>query len=169
MLIPMLVLLKKTKIDEKLINLVVICAFSSFLFGWHVHEKAILMVLIPASILSVKDKNQASLYFFLTTISYYSLFPLLFKNFEYPIKLVLFIASVLYNYESLRYQYRENFKLNKIEIFYLSLVVILEFYSSCLHFVISFDKKLPYLPLMLTSVYCAIGVMYSWIKYLYFI
>ncbi|CAF0744393.1 unnamed protein product [Brachionus calyciflorus] len=169
MLVPMLVILKKKNIIDRLINLIVICAFSSFLFGWHVHEKAVLMILIPASILAVKDKNQACLYFFMTTISYYSLFPLIYKNFEYPIKIVLFVMSVLYNYEALRYQFKDGFKLKKIEIFYLGLIILLEFYNSCLHYVISFDKKLPYLPLMLTSVYCSLGIIYSWAKYLFLI
>ncbi|RNA17987.1 dolichyl glycosyltransferase, partial [Brachionus plicatilis] len=168
MLIPIASILRRSSRKELLVKLIVLCAFSSFLFGWHVHEKAILMILIPLSLLAVNNRKFASVYFFISTIAYYSLFPLLFKNFEYPIKVILFIISVLYNYESLKYQYSKKFKINKIELVYLSLIIILELYNSILHFVLSFDKKLPYLPLMITSVYCSIGIIYSWLKFLIF-
>ena len=168
MIVPIGIILKNSNKKELLTRLIVVCAFSSFLFGWHVHEKAVLIILIPLSLLAINDRKFSSIFFFISTIAYYSLFPLLFTNFEYLIKLILFICSVLYNYQSLKYQYGKKFLINKIEFFYLSLIILLEFYNSVLHFMFSFDKKLPYLPLMITSVYCSIGIIYSWVKYLLF-
>lgn len=69
----------KSKSKDNLVNLIIICAYSSFLFGWHVHEKAVLLILIPMSCLSVNDSKIASLYFLMSTISNYSLFPLIFR------------------------------------------------------------------------------------------
>ncbi len=65
--------------DDGLIILIILCAFSSFLFGWHVHEKAILLILMPLSCLSIKDAQIGSLYFLMSFISNYSLFPLIFR------------------------------------------------------------------------------------------
>lgn len=79
-----------------------ICALGSFLFGWHVHEKAILIAILPlrsakdegksnfgtfnstltsvflCSILAVQSREDAGIYLVLTTTGHYSLFPLLF-------------------------------------------------------------------------------------------
>lgn len=60
--------------------MIVTCAYSSFLFGWHVHEKAILLISLPFSLLSIDDAKLAKNYFILNTIGNYSLFPLLFKQ-----------------------------------------------------------------------------------------
>ena len=40
----------------------------------------------------------------------------------------------------------------------------LEIYCQGVHRLLGLDRLLPFLPLMLTSVYCAVGVTYVWVK-----
>ena len=58
----------------------------SFMLGYHVHEKAVLAVTVPAALGAVADRRAAGEYLFLATVSTYALFPLLFTAAEYPIK-----------------------------------------------------------------------------------
>lgn len=51
--------------------------------------------------------------------------------------------------------------LNIWEVMYLLSIILIEFYASFLHWKILGDK-LPFLPLMLISVYCAGGIVWSW-------
>lgn len=67
-----------------------LCTFISFLFGYHVHEKAILMVTIPWTILFVANyEYERRMFVFLTTIANFSLFPLLFRDEETLVKVAL--------------------------------------------------------------------------------
>ena len=60
------------------------------------------------------------------------------------------------------------FKLPIVEWYeasYLYGLVVLEFYCSAIHPLTILAIKLPFLPLMLTSVYCAVGVVWAWILF----
>lgn len=45
--LPILYQLWKNPRHNKFMQALILCGYGSFLFGWHVHEKAILMILIP--------------------------------------------------------------------------------------------------------------------------
>uniref|UniRef100_A0A673W6F4 Alpha-1,3-glucosyltransferase n=1 Tax=Salmo trutta TaxID=8032 RepID=A0A673W6F4_SALTR len=84
----------------------VVCALGSFMFGWHVHEKAILMAILPFSILAVESREDAGIFLMLTTTGHYSLFPLLFTAAELPIKVLLMLLFTLYSFTSLKKLFR---------------------------------------------------------------
>ncbi|TPP57950.1 Alpha-1 3-glucosyltransferase [Fasciola gigantica] len=52
-------------------------AWSSFLFGWHVHEKAVLMILLPLNLLATVALKYRFIAFYVTTLGHYSLIPLI--------------------------------------------------------------------------------------------
>lgn len=154
----------------------VLCALTSFLFGWHVHEKAILMAIIPLSILSVVEVGDAKAFVFLCTLGHYSLFPLLYPTSLLGIKVLLLILHSTYIFYSLSSMYplqicKYNLPLlNVLESLYLFGLVPLFVYENFIHYLIGLSERLPFLPLMLTSFYCSLGVIYCWLKYyLYFL
>lgn len=65
-----------------------LCGYASFLFGYHVHEKAILLVIIPFSLLALKDRRYLGAFRPLAVAGHVSLFPLLFTAMEFPVKVV---------------------------------------------------------------------------------
>ena len=58
------------------------------MFGWHVHEKAILLVIIPFSLVALRDRRYFGAFRPLAVSGHVSLFPLLFTAAEFPIKAV---------------------------------------------------------------------------------
>ena len=53
------------------------------------------------------------------------------------------------------------------EALYLYGLVILHLYCTMVHPLTGLARRYPFLPLMMTSVYCALGVMWSWILFYY--
>ncbi|KAJ9476567.1 Dolichyl pyrophosphate Glc1Man9GlcNAc2 alpha-1,3-glucosyltransferase [Pseudozyma hubeiensis] len=72
-----------------------LCGFASFLFGWHVHEKAVMLPLIPYTFLAAVDYAHFRTFVLLSVAGIVSLFPLLFTPQEGPIKVGYSIAWAL--------------------------------------------------------------------------
>ncbi|KAL0272988.1 UNVERIFIED_CONTAM: hypothetical protein PYX00_005773 [Menopon gallinae] len=154
------------------IRCLVICGLSSFLFGWHVHEKAILMSIIPLSLIAVIWQKEAQIFILLSVAGHYSLHPLLFNKFELPIKFLLILLHCVYTFTNLSFLFDEHRKHSlKLPLLTLSeSLYVLGFLPLFLLDVLvipvsGIDKKLPFLNLLLTSLYCSLGVCYCWFKY----
>ncbi|CAC5403214.1 ALG8 [Mytilus coruscus] len=156
---------------KSFLRCLVLCGFGSYMFAWHVHEKAILIITIPFSLLVFDKKRDAQLFLILSTVAHYSLFPLIFTKAETVIKICMVLLYTVYSFYSLGNIYRIPLTLTQlplcstIETLYLLGIVPLEIYNSIIHPGLGLDQRLPFIPLMLTSVYCAIGIMYCWIKF----
>ncbi|XP_011554360.3 probable dolichyl pyrophosphate Glc1Man9GlcNAc2 alpha-1,3-glucosyltransferase [Plutella xylostella] len=163
------------------VRCITLCATCSFMFGWHVHEKAILMILIPLSFLSVLGEDDGRMFLILSTVGHYSLFPLLYPTNLLGIKVMMLLthcAVAFGNLPSLYEKYPKQKKKDRIpillpmlsffETMYIYGFFVLFMYENVVHPAWGLHKTLPFLPLMLTSVYCWVGVFYFWISYYYY-
>lgn len=111
-------------------------------------------------------------------VSCYSLFPLLFEVQEYPIKFLLLLLHATLTWigfssyftttnrktaetEQTRYD-KTRFIVGSFGKLYLLGLLAVEIYGQFVHPIL-FAERLPFLPLMMISICCAFGMMYSWI------
>ncbi|XP_078289196.1 dolichyl pyrophosphate Glc1Man9GlcNAc2 alpha-1,3-glucosyltransferase isoform X10 [Panthera onca] len=117
------------------------------------------------SLLSVGKAGDASIFLILTTTGHYSLFPLLFTAPELPTKILLMLLFTTYSISSLKTLFRKEKPLfNWLETFYLLGLGPLEVFCEFVFPFTSWKLKYPFIPLLLTSVYCAAGITYAWFK-----
>ncbi|ERF70390.1 hypothetical protein EPUS_05209 [Endocarpon pusillum Z07020] len=155
---------------ETFVGAITLCGYASFLFGWHVHEKAILLVLIPFSMLALKDRRHLGAFRPLAVASYLSLFPLLYTAAEFPIKTaysICWLILFLYVFDRLApAAVRPRvFLLDRFSFLYITISIPLIVYCSLLHGLL-FGDSYEFLPLMFTSTYCALGVLGSWLGFM---
>ena len=153
-----------------------IVAYCSFLFGWHVHEKAILLVLIPFSIIvhtlnSLKTRlgSKHELFLMEFNLAYllclvagtYSLFPLLENYFEIPIKFLLLLAylQLLVPFLEIPTKWNESTMGALVYMYLLTFIPLFVYTDIYCKFVGSKE----FLPLMLTSLLCSVGVLGSFV------
>lgn len=134
---------------------------TAFMFGFHVHEKAILNVTVLSVAGALRSTTTAVEYIVLSTAGHVGLMPLLFTAAEQPIKYLLVAGHAL---GSLVLLARPGWSLPRPIAIYLCGFIALELYKTCLHDLVL--PHLPFLPLMLTSVYCALGVGGVWVAQL---
>jgi len=146
--------------SNQFIETVTLCGFSSFLFGWHVHEKAVMTVLVPFTLMVTKSPAHARAFAPLLVSSCFSLFPLIYTPNETVLKTVYTMAFL-------------GTALSCIPHVFTGIVGRLNFLYSFLFVlvVMPLSAALPTLAphyefagLMLISVYASIGVFWSWIQ-----
>lgn len=116
--------------------------------------------------MAVSD-NEAKFTWFLSIVSHFSLLPLLFKPNLAMIKIGLLATHTLIITNSLKSLWpsvsRKMVPIHEL-LYTIGLIGIL-FYEFFIQYLLNLDKRLPFLPLLLTSVYCSIGIIYFWLKY----
>jgi alpha-1,3-glucosyltransferase len=155
---------------DNFIGSLTLCGYASFLFGWHVHEKAILLVIIPFSLIALKDRRHLSAFRPLAVSGHVSLFPLIFTPAEFPIKTVytifwLLLFLMAFDRLAPASNKARFFLLDRFSTFYIAVSIPLIAYCSLIHTLV-FGASYEFLPLMFTSSYSAIGVVGSWIGFM---
>lgn len=156
---------------DAFIGAVTLCGYASFLFGWHVHEKAILLVIIPFSLIALRDRRYLGAFRPLAVAGHVSLFPLLFTAAEFPIKIVytiLWLVLFLLAFDRLAPASNKPrvFLLDRFSLLYIAVSIPLILYCSLLHGLVWGTERFEFLPLMFMSSYSAVGVVGSWIGFL---
>ncbi|KAJ2157258.1 glycosyl transferase [Coemansia sp. RSA 552] len=145
---------------------VILCAYASFLFGWHVHEKAVILIHVPLGLLVViaPTRHLLRVHAVLSIAGFFCLLPLLFGAQELPLKTAILAIWALCSLALLRSDDGTSAWncLSAVERAYIVGFVPLFVLSELVPG--AFDR-LEFLPLALVSVYGAAGVIYSWLAF----
>ncbi|EAU84684.2 dolichyl pyrophosphate Glc1Man9GlcNAc2 alpha-1,3-glucosyltransferase [Coprinopsis cinerea okayama7 len=155
--------------------------WASFLFGWHVHEKAVLLILVPLSLLAAERHAYFRTFLLASVSGIFALFPLLFTPTESVIKVVYSAIWVAFVYGALSrrvYEYPKSpiyVVMDSVEKLYLAgfpfllgFVTLVSLRNQKISSASSDSTPaytvMEFLPLMVTSVYCAIGMVWSFLR-----
>ena len=139
------------------------CGLAAFVFGYHVHEKALLPPLLLLSSLSppphaAAARTHARLLLVLSSAGHYALLPLLHQPAEWALSRLAPLAYFVAALAALRARLPGGVGLRGWEAAYLAGFVPLELFVSFAHPLL-LAPRMPFLPLLATSVYCAAGVL----------
>jgi alpha-1,3-glucosyltransferase len=144
-------------------------SLSAFMFGWHVHEKAILVALVPltfAAATSDVDRQQLLL---LTAAGGAGLLPLLdparpIDRLALASLLALFWLVAYLALARLTPRTASRWSERLLVAYSVGALVLLPTYVHVVHPMLDRGARLPFLPLLVTSVYCAVGVTAAWLR-----
>ncbi|KAJ7179886.1 glycosyltransferase family 57 protein [Mycena crocata] len=179
-----------------------LCGYTSFLFGWHVHEKAILLVLVPLSLLAAERHAYFRTFILASVSGVFSLFPLIFTPGESIVKVIYSALWMLFVYVPLTrrvYEFPRSLSfviIDTLEKIYLAGFPMLQIFVTLFPVLVaqrqataavsadtcvsSPDFTCPepdphpagvaameFLPLMLTSIYCAVGLVWGFCRLMF--
>jgi alpha-1,3-glucosyltransferase len=134
-------------------------SLSAFVFGWHVHEKAILGALVLLGLLASAQRPRDATHFLrLSALGGFALFPLFTHPRETPTKLLIFLASLRLAYLALGSP-----RMQAVDQLFAILLANLFVFNEIVHPLLFAPRHLlEFLPLMLTSTLCSLGICACW-------
>ncbi len=152
---PMLIYIARRPKPVMFLDAITYTFLCAFMFGYHVHEKAILNCTVLAAAGAMRNRDTAQQYVLLSTAGHVGLMPLVYTTAEYPVTVLLVVLHLVFSLVVFR-RVVPGFRVGPVETVYVLGMLVLEVYKRVLHGVLL--PQLPFLPLMLTSVYCALGI-----------
>lgn len=161
-----------------MIHLIAVCSLGAFLFGYHVHEKALLHAAVPMLMLAHRSPRHAQSYRFLANVTHCQLLPLLFRRQEWVLKMLVWWAHaslVAIVFPCSRDDKlasgagslgRQGVREGSLRALVARLLAAYEWGLVLLPEVVEVLQRmwlpgLPFLPLLFRSSYCLPGVFYS--------
>ena len=146
-------------------------SLTGFMLSYHCHEKAILTCIIPLTLLAVQSKQSAQLYLRISSIGHFSILPLLYRPAELGLKTFVYMFFMALSVCILKIATKDDLasmnaprKLtNKWDRIGLLGLLMCYLFMELIHpiFLSSFER-LAFLPLLLTSLSCALGLIACW-------
>ncbi|TFY59795.1 hypothetical protein EVJ58_g5552 [Rhodofomes roseus] len=182
---------------KSFVTALTLCGWTSFMFGWHVHEKAILLVLVPLSLMAADNHAYFRTFMIASVAGVFSLFPLLFTPAETLVKVVYSALWAVFAFAPLHsrvYEFPRSLPfviIDSLEKLYLAGFPVLQLFVTLFPMLTSSQSSaspspganaevqveavksdklepgtsaLEFLPLMLTSVYCAVGLVWAFLR-----
>ncbi|VDK82330.1 unnamed protein product [Litomosoides sigmodontis] len=136
LLLP-LVSLIRTRYSKNFSLLLTLSAFAFFLAGYHVHEKAVILITVPYTVLASSDHRFLPSFVVLSFVANVSLFPLFFTSFENILKVSITFCYLFLSISIMRFLCPESSLrfLQKLYLFGLVMVQYLSFNGTSLDFV----------------------------------
>ncbi|WFD27067.1 dolichyl-P-Glc:Glc1Man9GlcNAc2-PP-dolichol alpha-1,3-glucosyltransferase [Malassezia nana] len=161
---------------RRLVLCVTLCALTSFAVGWHVHEKAILLAALPLSLVAGHSYAYWRTFQLLSATAIVTLFPLVYTHQETLVKLLYAYAWYAVVGHLMRRRVLRPMPsnlgelLHRLETLYLQGLGALALATQVLGPLVTAlwpqwaAPHWAFLPLLLTSVYGALGVVYIWVR-----
>ncbi|KIJ20154.1 glycosyltransferase family 57 protein [Paxillus involutus ATCC 200175] len=155
---------------KSFVTALTLCGYSSYMFGWHVHEKAVLLIIVPLSLLAADSHAYFKTYMIVSIAGIFSLFPVLFTPAETLLKIVY---SLIWGVMVLRPLHKQVYEfpaslpwvlLEQLENAYLTGFALLQAFVLVFPILFGGNPEVEFLPLMMTSVYCATGLAWAFIR-----
>jgi alpha-1,3-glucosyltransferase len=157
------------RVDATLVRTVAYASLGAFMFGWHVHEKAILVALVPLTFVAMVSDADRQQWLLLAAAGGAGLLPLLdpARPADRLAGAVLLAVFWLLAHGTLTRLSGADARLwseRALVAYAVGALVLVPAFAHVVWPLVDQNARWPFVPLLVTSVYCAAGVAGAWLR-----